>query len=126
MAATRLGAIADVFLHHNRPILRPADDPVYRIIAGKPRPIRLGRGNAPLEIKLPFALAKPLLALGGHLKSTLTLAWGNRAVVSPHLGDMSTHHGLNLLKRVAADLQSLYGITGMSIADDFLGIYAVQ
>ena len=118
MAATRLGAIADVFLHHNRPILRPADDPVYRIIAGKPRPIRLGRGNAPLEIKLPFALAKPLLALGGHLKSTLTLAWGNRAVVSPHLGDMSTHHGLNLLKRVATDLQSLYGIYAEEVICD--------
>ena len=124
MAAKRLAGIADAFLHHNRPILRPADDPVYRVIAGKPRPIRLGRGNAPLEIELPFTLAKPLLALGGHLKGTLTLAWDNRAVVSPHLGDMSTNRGLNLLKRVAADLQSLYSISAQEVICDAHPSYA--
>ena len=43
----RLGHVVDGFLHHDRPIVRPADDPVYRVIAGRPRPIRLGRGNAP-------------------------------------------------------------------------------
>ena len=110
MAETRLAAVADAFLHHDRPIVRPADDPVYRVIADKPRPIRLGRGNAPLEIELPFSLARPLLALGGHLKNTLALGWGSRAVVSPHLGDMDTPRGLGLLKSVAGDLQSLYGV----------------
>ena len=82
MAEARLGGIADAFLHHDRPIVRPADDPVYRVIAGKPRPLRLGRGNAPLEIELPFALERPLLALGGQLKNTIALGWGRRAVVS--------------------------------------------
>ena len=110
MAETRLAAVADGFLHHDRPIVRPADDPVYRVIGSKPRPIRLGRGNAPLEIDLPFSLPRPLLALGGHLKNTVALGWGNRAVVSPHLGDMDTSRGLGLLKTVAADLQSLYGV----------------
>ena len=110
MAETRLAAVADGFLHHDRPIVRPADDPVYRVIGSKPRPIRLGRGNAPLEIELPFSLPRPLLALGGHLKNTVALGWGNRAVVSPHLGDMDTPRGLGLLKTVAADLQSLYGV----------------
>ena len=95
-AEAHLAAIADAFLHHDRPIVRPADDPVYRVIAGKPRPLRLGRGNAPLEIELPFALPRPTLALGGQLKNTVALGWGNRAVVSPHLGDMSTPRGLDL------------------------------
>ncbi|MDD2761782.1 MAG: Sua5/YciO/YrdC/YwlC family protein, partial [Methylomonas sp.] len=45
----RLARVADAFLHHNRPIRPPADDSVYRRIAGKTRPIRIGRGNAPLE-----------------------------------------------------------------------------
>ncbi|MDH3953732.1 MAG: Sua5/YciO/YrdC/YwlC family protein, partial [Gammaproteobacteria bacterium] len=39
-AAHRLDAVADAFLHHDRPIVRPADDPVYRRIAGKMRPLR--------------------------------------------------------------------------------------
>ncbi len=118
MAETRLAAIADGFLHHDRPIVRPADDPVYRVVGGKPRPIRLGRGNAPLEIELPFSLATPLLALGGHLKNTVALGWRNRAVVSPHLGDMDTPRGLALLKSVATDLQSLYGVRAETVLCD--------
>jgi hydrogenase maturation protein HypF len=118
MAETHLTAIADGFLHHDRPIVRPADDPVYRVVAGKPRPLRLGRGNAPLEIELPFSLATPLLALGGHLKNTVALGWRNRAVVSPHLGDMDTLRGSALLKSVAADLQSLYGVRAETVLCD--------
>jgi hydrogenase maturation protein HypF len=123
-AEARLGAVADAFLHHDRPIVRPADDPVYRVIAGKPRPIRLGRGNAPLEIDLPFSLSEPLLALGGHLKNTLALGWANRVVVSPHLGDMDTPRGLDLLRRVAADLQALYGIQAQAVLCDAHPRYA--
>jgi len=118
MAETRLAVVADGFLHHDRTIVRPADDPVYRVIADKPRPIRLGRGNAPLEIELPFSLARPVLALGGHLKNTLALGWGSRAVVSPHLGDMDTPRGLDLLKSVATDLQSLYGVCAETVLCD--------
>jgi hydrogenase maturation protein HypF len=118
MAERRLGTIADAFLHHDRPIVRPADDPVYRVIAGKPRLIRLGRGNAPLEIDLPWSLPHPMLALGGHLKNTIALGWGNRAVISPHLGDMDTHRGRKLLEQVAADLQSLYGVTAQEVLCD--------
>jgi hydrogenase maturation protein HypF len=118
MAESRLGTIADVFLHHNRPIVRPADDPVYRVIAGKARPIRLGRGNAPLEIDLPWSLPHPVLVLGGHLKNTIALGWGNRAVISPHLGDMDTSRGRKLLEQVAADLQSLYGVAAREVLCD--------
>jgi hydrogenase maturation protein HypF len=126
MAERRLGAVADVFLHHDRPIVRPADDPVYRVIAGAPRPMRLGRGNAPLEIALPFCLARPLLAVGGHLKNTLALGFGTRAVISPHLGDMATRRGLELLERVAADLQSLYGQAAQAVVCDAHPGYATS
>ena len=118
MAEDRLAGIADAFLHHDRPIVRPADDPVYRVIAGKPRPIRLGRGNAPLEIDLPFGLDRPLLALGGQLKNTVALGWGRRAVISPHLGDMATPRGLRLLEQVAGALQRLYGVSAECVLCD--------
>ena len=117
-AQTRLAHLADAFLHHDRPIVRPADDPVYRVIAGVPRPLRLGRGNAPLELELPTALPEPVLALGSHMKNTLCLAWGSRAVVSPHIGELDTARSLDTLAQVAADLQRLYQVQATRLIVD--------
>ena len=117
-AQTRLSHLADAFLHHDRPIVRPADDPVYRIIAGIPRPLRLGRGTAPLELELPAPLAEPVLALGSHMKNTLCLAWGRRAVVSPHIGELDTLRSLDTLAQVAADLQRLYQVQAKKLLID--------
>ena len=117
-AQTRLAKIADAFLHHNRPIVRPADDGVYRIIAGKPRPLRLGRGIAPLELELPGELPEPVLALGAHTKNAIALAWKNRVVISPHIGDLSSLKSLETLARVAEDLQTLYQVKAVRILLD--------
>ncbi len=110
-AEARLAAVADAFLHHDRPILRPADDSVVRIAAGRARPIRLGRGVAPLELELPAELPEPVLAVGGHLKLTVALGWGRRVVVSPHVGDMGTRRSEVVFEQVARDLQRLYDVT---------------
>ena len=117
-AQARLAHIADAFLHHDRPIVRPADDPVYRVIAGAPRPLRLGRGSAPLELELPAPLPEPVLALGSHMKNTLCLAWGARAVLSPHIGELDTPRSLDTLAQVAADLQRLYQVRATRLIVD--------
>lgn len=117
-AQTRLANVADAFLHHDRPIVRPADDPVYRTLAGRPRPLRLGRGCTPLELALPRTLREPVLAVGGHLKLTVCLAWDDRAVVSPHIGDMGTPRSLAVFEQVAADLQRLYGVQAARLVCD--------
>ena len=117
-ASTRLADIADAFLHHDRPIVRPADDPVFRCIAGKSRPLRIGRGCAPRELTIPRALEQPLLAVGGHMKGTVALAWNDRVVVSPHIGEMDSPRSLAVFEQLTRDLQSLYGITALHIACD--------
>ena len=89
-AQARLGPVADGFLHHDRPIARPADDPVMRMVAGRVRPVRPGRGSAPLEITLPARVGVPTLAVGAYMKTTVALAWDDRAVVSPHIGDLAS------------------------------------
>jgi hydrogenase maturation protein HypF len=122
-AAERLAHVAEAFLHHDRPIQRPADDPVLRVIAGVARPLRLGRGNAPLELALPFTLDKPLLAVGGHLKNTVALAWDDRVVVSPHIGDLDAPRSLAVFEAVLADLQALYGVRPHTIACDAHPVY---
>ncbi len=109
-AEERLAAVADAFLHHDRPIVRPADDSVVRVAAGRSRPIRLGRGTAPLELELPAALPEPVLAVGGHLKLAVALAWDRRVVISPHIGDMGTLRSERVFEQVVGDLQRLYDV----------------
>jgi len=117
-AETRLAQVADGFLNHDRPIARPADDPVSRVIAGALRPLRLGRGNAPLEVNLPVLHPLPIIAVGGHMKNTIALAWENRVVLSPHIGDLDSPRALSVFEQVIADLQALYGIKASRVACD--------
>jgi hydrogenase maturation protein HypF len=120
-AEQRLTGIADGFLHHDRPILRPADDAVVRVIAGRARPLRLGRGSAPLALILQHPLARPVLALGGQMKATLALGFGARVVISPHLGDLDTPAALDLLEATAATLQRLHAVRAEALICDAHG-----
>ncbi len=115
---SRLAHIADAFLHHDRPIARPADDPVYKTIAGKARPLRTGRGISPMEFTLPFELEQPVLAVGAQMKNTVTLAWKNRAIMSPHIGEMFSFRSLQVFENTVNDLQKLYGIKASAIICD--------
>ncbi len=123
-ARARLSRIADAILTHNRPILRPADDSVLRVIAGSARVIRLGRGLAPHERDLPQALASPVLATGGQMKGAMALGFGTRAVLSPHIGELDTKRGLDVFEQLTSDLQSLYRVKAEVIACDLHPAYA--
>jgi hydrogenase maturation protein HypF len=118
MADERLAQIADALLHHNRPIVRPADDTVLRRAAGAMRPIRLGRGIAPLELELPQRVPVPVLATGADLKNCVALAWERRVVISPHIGSMHSARSLDVFAQVAAELQQLYGVAAREIVCD--------
>src|SRR3989304_5149492 len=71
----QLAAMCDLWLHHNRQIVRPIDDSVVRVIAGRRVTIRLARGLAPLSLNLPSM--PPTIAVGGFLKAAA--AWSNGA-----------------------------------------------
>ena len=104
-AEMRLADVAEGFLHHDRPIARPADDPLVRVVAGAARPMRLGRGTAPLELDLARAISAPTLAVGAFVKNTVALAWDNRVVVSPHIGELDSPRARAVFAQVAQDLQ---------------------
>lgn len=123
-AEQRLSNVTQIFLQHNRPIARPADDSVMRIVAGKARLLRAGRGIAPIELDVPGGFARPLLAVGGHMKNTVALGWGQRAVLAPHIGDLDAPRSLAVFEQVVADLQRLYRIQAQAIACDAHGGYA--
>ncbi len=49
---------------------------------------------------------------------TIALGWGDRAVISPHLGDLEHPESLALLQRVADDFCRLYQVTPRRLAID--------
>lgn len=123
-AKQRLSAIADAFLHHDRPIVRAADDSVLRVIAGAPRVIRAGRGLAPQEIELPRPVPEPVIATGGHMKNAVALAWDRRAVISPHIGDLDSPGSRAAFTQTIADLQEIYQVEARRVLCDLNPGYA--
>jgi len=121
-ALERLGGIADVFLVHNRPIVRHVDDSIARVMLGREQVLRRARGYAPLPITLKSEIRNPkseiILAVGPHLKNTVALAVGNQVFISQHIGDLETEPALAAFHRVIADLEKLYEAKPEIIAAD--------
>ena len=115
---TELGDCLDGVLDHDRPIRRPVDDSVVQVVAGHARPLRLARGIAPLELGLPWSVDCPVLAVGGHLKNTVALAWDERVVVSPHVGDLEAPRSLDAFRATIDTLEALYGVRARSLIAD--------
>lgn len=122
-ALERLGAVADLFLGHDRPILRPVDDSVAAWSGQAPVLIRRARGYAPRPLPLVES-APEILALGGQLKSTITLVTAGQAIVSQHLGDLHTPEGVSLLERTIADLLDFFRASPEVLACDLHPDYA--
>lgn len=104
-AEQQLRGIADLFLHHDRPIVRPIDDSVVRAIAGRPVALRLARGLAPLRMALPSM--RPLIALGGQQKAAIAVCNGAQAALGPHLGGLDS---LAALERYEEHVEGLAGL----------------
>lgn len=113
----RLGRVADVFLAHDRPIARPVDDSVVRIVAERPMLLRRARGYAPLPIVLDEP-SPPILAVGAHLKNTVAVVHDNRVFASQHLGDLSTALAYAAFRDGVQSLQSMYEVVPELIARD--------
>jgi hydrogenase maturation protein HypF len=118
-ARSRLGAIADAWLVHDRPIHVPCDDSVLQVDpeTGDELPLRRSRGYAPLPVRLPFA-GPPILAVGGELKNAFCLSSGRDAFMSQHIGDMGSLETWSAFERSTSQIAGLYGIDAALVAVD--------
>ncbi len=86
-AREKLKGIADLVVGHDRAILARADDSVMTMIDGAPAFLRRARGFVPEPIELGDD-GPDVLALGAHLKTTVTVTRGREAFVSTHIGGL--------------------------------------
>lgn len=117
-AWSRLRAIADVFLLHDRPIHTRCDDSVVRIAPGGSTPVRRARGYAPAPLRLAEASPDPVLAVGAHLKNTFCLLAGRQATLSSHVGDLENLAAYEALARGVDHLSELLELSPSIVAHD--------
>ncbi|NUR93021.1 MAG: carbamoyltransferase HypF [Nonomuraea sp.] len=108
MPLERVNLEVDGVLDHDRPIVSRYDDSVIR--AGGTT-IRAARGLTPAVHRLPVPSPEPLLAVGAQLKNTFTLVDGDRAVLGPHIGDLSDAETHDAFDTTLERLSGLHRIT---------------
>jgi len=124
-ALERLRDVADLFLVHDRPIARPVEDSVVRVVLGRELVLRRGRGYAPYPLSLAGAQAAPaLLATGAQLKDTVSLLVAGGIVTSSHLGDLGTPEARAAFEQAVQDLTRLYEAAPAAVACDLHPDYA--
>jgi len=116
--ARELPGLAEGVLAHDRPIQTFCDDSVLQVFEKNIYFVRRSRGFVPLPIRLPFSSPGTVLALGGMLKTTFTFLQGNRALVSPHIGDTGTAAALAAEKQAIGHFQKLFALRPEIIAID--------
>lgn len=135
-ALRRLGDVADLILTHDREVRLRNDDSVLAPRGESLQVWRRARGFAPNARTLHRPLSRVVLAMGAELKNVVALGFGDRVVLSPHVGDLETPEAMDALidasrrlpeylehepEAVAVDLHPDYRATrvGRDIAERF-------
>ncbi len=106
-ALRRLSDVADLFLVHNRPIVRHVDDSIVRVILDRELVLRRARGYAPLPLRSE-GLFPNILAVGGHLKNTIAIAVEDNIFLSQHIGDLENKEASEAFQKVIESFRRLY------------------
>jgi len=116
-ARAKLAEIADLVVGHDRAIVARADDSVMCVIDGAAAFLRRARGFVPE----PIALADDgpaTLALGAHLKTTVTVTRGREAFVSTHVGGLDNRATIDFHAEIVARMLDMLGVTPEIVACD--------
>ena len=105
----RLGGVVDAILTHDRPIVRPVDDSVLRVVGEEQMMMRRSRGFAPAPVTVQAPQRnRSMLAVGGQLKNTVGLLHHGSMILSQHLGDLKTIAAQSAFEEAVSMLLGLY------------------
>ncbi len=107
-AHKQLNEVADYFLHHNLDIQFPQDDSVVTFAESSQLILRRSRGLAPNYINTTINSKKPILAMGGHLKSTFTFVPNAQTYVSQYFGNLDNYEVLKRYQATIEDYVALF------------------
>ncbi len=104
----KLPLVVQTSLTHNRDIINACDDSVVMNVCNKPLVLRLSRGYGPKSFFLKHKTGKKILALGANQKSTITLAFDNNMIISPHIGDLNSLEAFEYFIRTVDTFKRFY------------------
>ena len=102
----KLGSVVDYILDNNRDIINACDDSVVQAVGEDIITMRSARGYAPFSIKTKNSLN--ILAVGANQKNTISLSFGDKLILSPHIGDLQTLGSVEYFERTIKTFRRLY------------------
>jgi hydrogenase maturation protein HypF len=116
-ARRRLSGVADLIVGHDRAIVIRADDSVMAVVDKAPVFLRRARGFVPEPIDLGVD-GPDVLAVGGHLKSTVTVTRGREAFVSQYIGDLDNVESVRFFEETIRHLLAVLDVKPDVVACD--------
>jgi len=104
----KLGSVVDYILDNDRDIINACDDSVVQAVEFEHITMRCARGYAPLMRNLKKGIRKNILALGANQKNTISLAFKDKFILSPHIGDLGTVGSIEYFDRTIQTFRRLY------------------
>jgi len=109
-AIDTLNGIADYFLQHDLDIVHPQDDSVVKFSNKFQTSIllRRSRGYAPNFFNARITSEKKIMALGGHLKSSIAFYPNEYLYISQYLGNLDNYDVYERFTKTAANFIDLF------------------
>jgi len=120
----RLSDIVDFIVDFDREIVNSIDDSIVQIIQNRRTTLRLGRGYAPFTMIHDESTSLKILAVGGQQKNTIGLAFEDKMILSPHIGDLHELEGMKYFQRSVETFKRFYDFEPDMIVCDKHPAYA--
>ncbi|PAF48599.1 carbamoyltransferase HypF [Helicobacter sp. 12S02634-8] len=115
----KLGSVFDSVLDYPREIVRSIDDSVVSMLGGKMGVMRLGRGLAPLDIRLDITKSSKLcVGMGASQKSSLTYGAKNQFLIAPYIGDLTNPASMQRYENIFDFFKEFYALTPDVLCSD--------